>query len=128
MRSSCTLQTDSQKVLIAHANGLSGPAWNHHHAGHDEPESVVTINQNARSRSAGMSGHDPPESPVTTNQNDWSRSSGIPRHWLSVKFSVHISHLHDIFNRNHKFVISIETVSSDAGRSFIPRKRHSQKR
>jgi transposase InsO family protein len=46
--------------------------------GHDPPESAVTINQNARSRSPGTSGHDPPESPVTTNQNAWSRSTGIP--------------------------------------------------
>jgi hypothetical protein len=78
MRSSCTLQPNSHKAVAARADNLSGPAWDHRHAGHDEPESVVTINQNARSRSVGMSGHDPPESPVTTNRNDWSRSTGIP--------------------------------------------------
>ena len=46
-------------------------------SGHDKPESAVTINQNGRSRSAGMTGHDKPESPVTTNRNDRSRSTGI---------------------------------------------------
>jgi hypothetical protein len=63
MRSTCTLMLDFWSIRI----------------GHDKPESAVTINQNTRSRSAGMTGHDKPESPVTTNQNDRSRSTGIPK-------------------------------------------------
>jgi len=47
-------------------------------AGHGKPESVVTTNQNARSRSAGMGGHDKAESLVTINRKGWSRSTGIP--------------------------------------------------
>ncbi len=89
MRSSCT--------PLGRFCDLSWPISSSRHAhrgalgvGHDKPESAVTINQNGRSRSAGIAGHDKPESPVTTNRNDRSRSTRIPNHHLPLRLVVHL--------------------------------------
>ncbi|MBU3998721.1 MAG: hypothetical protein KKI03_14630 [Gammaproteobacteria bacterium] len=74
LHAACRFCDGPERLLQRH----DGPFRPNPDIGHDKPESAVTINQNGRSRSAGMAGHDKPESPVTTNRNDRSRSTGIP--------------------------------------------------
>ena len=64
MRSPCSLLVDSDLItdFSARANQRGATKTN----GHDRLESPVTMNQNDRSRSAGIAGHGQPEYPVLT--------------------------------------------------------------